>query len=611
MLLRRFKRKNKNKKERFTMKKKFSINDMTVRGKITMFSVVMLIFMIIIAGVGLATAATVNSARKSSYNNYAMSEYYLSEAYGNFCNVRVCTRDILFAYYNDSAKIKDEEQKIAAYVAEMQDALMKFTENKDKLSSSINTQFEKAGSYLTEWIASMNSEIEMVKAGKHIDAQNDMMTNGGSIAKSAESAFSDLINMMEDEANKADERVNNNLVTLTVVVVIVAVIAIIITFVYGIALIKVISAPIRKVSEAAKKIAVGDVDVDCQKIHNDDLGELLDEFSAMVAATKEQARIADVISQGDYTIDVKPRGDKDLLGKSLRKLVVDENMTLNNIREAGAQITVGSEQVANASQALAQGSTEQASALQQVTASMDEVTQRTKDNATQASQANNLVNSVKDMAAAGNEQMKAMIQAMDSINESSETISKIIKTIDDISFQTNILALNAAVEAARAGEAGKGFAVVAEEVRNLAAKSASAAGETAEMIEDSIHKVANGTKIAEETAKSLDAIVKSIDEIVGLISNIAVSSNDQSTAIFQIDQAISQVSTVVQTNAATSEQCAAASEELSNQAVTLRNLIAQYKLRTGGMSTSSFVDNSSSYNSNESIISLDGDFSKY
>ncbi len=603
MLLRRFKRKNKNKKERFTMKKKFSINDMTVRGKITMFSVVMLIFMIIIASVGLVTAATVNSARKSSYNNYAMSEYYLSEAYGNFCNVRVCTRDILFAYYNDSAKIKDEEQKIAAYVAEMQDALMKFTENKDKLSSSINTQFEKAGSYLTEWIASMNSEIEMVKAGKHIDAQNDMMTNGGSIAKSAESAFSDLINMMEDEANKADERVNNNLVTLTVVVVIVAVIAIIITFVYGIALIKVISAPIRKVSEAAKKIAVGDVDVDCQKIHNDDLGELLDEFSAMVAATKEQARIADVISQGDYTIDVKPRGDKDLLGKSLRKLVVDENMTLNNIREAGAQITVGSEQVANASQALAQGSTEQASALQQVTASMD--------NATQASQANNLVNSVKDMAAAGNEQMKAMIQAMDSINESSETISKIIKTIDDISFQTNILALNAAVEAARAGEAGKGFAVVAEEVRNLAAKSASAAGETAEMIEDSIHKVANGTKIAEETAKSLDAIVKSIDEIVGLISNIAVSSNDQSTAIFQIDQAISQVSTVVQTNAATSEQCAAASEELSNQAVTLRNLIAQYKLRTGGMSTSSFVDNSSSYNSNESIISLDGDFSKY
>ena len=576
-----------------------------------MFSVVMLVFMIIIAGVGLFAANTINTARKNSYNHYAKGEYNLSVAYGDFCNVRVCIRNIIFAYYDDAAKIQEQENKISAYVSSMEEYLRRFTVNKEVLPANINTQFDKMDSYLKEWIASMNSEIDMVKAGRRVEAENDILTNGGSIASNAESAFSELIRLMEDAAAKDDEKVNANLIATTVIVVIVAVVAIFIAFAYGMFLIRAISAPIKKISEAAKKIAVGDVDVDCQKLHNDDLGELMDEFSAMVAATKEQARIADVISQGDYTMDVKPRGDRDVLGKSLRKLVIDENMTLNNIKEAGAQITVGSEQVANASQALAQGSTEQASALQQVTASMDEVTQRTKANATQASQANTLVNNVKDMAAAGNDQMKSLIQAMDSINESSETISKIIKTIDDISFNTSILALNAAVEAARAGEAGKGFAVVAEEVRNLAAKSASAAGETAEIIEDSIHKVANGTKIAEETAKSLDEIVKSIDEIVGLISNIAVSSNDQSTAIFQIDQAISQVSTVVQTNAATSEQCAAASEELSNQAVTLKNLISQYKLRTSGMGGSSYADNSSSYNSNESIISLDGDFSKY
>ena len=159
-------------------------------------------------------------------------------------------------------------------------------------------------------------------------------------------------------------------------------------------------------------------------------------------------------------------------------IFLDENITLNSIKEAGSQITVGSEQVANASQALAQGSTQQASAIEQVTASMDEVTQRTKDNAAKAGEADILVSNIKEMATSGNDQMKSMIQAMDSINESSETISKIIKTIDDIAFQTNILALNAAVEAARAGVHGKGFAVVAEEVRNLAAKSASAASET-------------------------------------------------------------------------------------------------------------------------------------
>lgn len=146
----------------------------------------------------------------------------------------------------------------------------------------------------------------------------------------------------------------------------------------------------------------------------------------------------------------------------------------------------------------------------------------------------------------------------------------------------------------------------------MAAKSASAASETAEMIDDTIHKVGNGTKIAQDTAKSLDEIVTSIDEIVGLISNITLSSNDQATAISQIDQAISQVSTVVQTNAATSQQCAAASEELSNQAVTLRNLMAKYQLSTGAQSGgySSYSDNSS-YDDSEPVISLDGDFSKY
>lgn len=597
------------------MKKNFSIHDMTVKAKITTFSAMMLILMVIIAGVGLFAANTVNTARKSSYDNYAMSEYYLSEAYGKFCNIQVSVRNIILVYYNDSVNLQDQENKIAGYKSEMQTYLTKFAAAKEVLPDNIDNQFDKMTGYLQEWVTTMENEISLVKNGRHEEAQNTLMTNGKTVAGNAESSFSDLIKMMEEAAADADEKVNSNLMVMTAVVVVIAVVAILIAICYGAILIKAISVPVAKLSEAAKKLAVGDVDVDCRKIHNDDLGDLMDEFGAMAAAIKEQARIADVMAQGDFTIDVKPRGDKDVLGKSLRRVVVDENMTLNNIKEAGAQITVGSEQVANASQALAQGSTEQASALQQVTASMDEVTQRTKDNATQASQANTLVSNVKDMAAAGNEQMKSLIQAMDSINESSETISKIIKTIDDISFNTNILALNAAVEAARAGEAGKGFAVVAEEVRNLAAKSASAAGETAEMIEDSIHKVANGTKIAEETAKSLDAIVRSIDEIVELISNIAISSNDQSTAIFQIDQAISQVSTVVQTNAATSEQCAAASEELSNQAVTLKNLIGQYKLRAGGQGGSSYMNNSSydssSYNSNESIISLDGDFSKY
>ncbi len=591
------------------MKKKFGVNDMSVKAKIISLTAVLLVFMILIAGVGLYSAEKINSARSARYENYAMGEYYLSEAFSNFCNIKVRIRNILFLFYNDPENLKDQEAKIDNYTKEMRNFLQKFEDNLDELKPDISTQYQKVEDAMDEWLVSMDNQINMTASGQQEEAVDDLMNKGRTIADTAEAELSTLVSMLEEDSNENNVEVNRELTIMTIILIVVAVLAVIIGFAYAMLVIRAIIVPIEKLMAAAKKMEVGDIEVDCQKIHNDDLGDLMDNFAQMAEGIKEQVRVADVIAKGDFTVDVTPRSDRDVLGLALHRLVKDENMTLNNIREAGSQITVGSEQVANASQALAQGSTEQASALQQVTASMDEVTQRTKDNATEASQASNLVNNIKDMAAEGNEQMKSMIQAMDSINESSETISKIIKTIDDISFQTNILALNAAVEAARAGVHGKGFAVVAEEVRNLAAKSAAAAGETAEMIEDSIRKVATGSKIAEETAKSLDAIVKSIDEIVVLISNITVSSNDQATAISQIDQAISQVSTVVQTNAATSQQCAAASEELSNQAITLKKLISQYKLLTGGQGGS--FGGPISQSDNEQIISLDGDFGKY
>lgn len=593
-------------------KKKFSINNMAVKAKITMFSIVMLAFMIIIAVVGLFSASRINKARRNRYDAYAMAQYHLSKSYSDFCNIRVTLRNIVLVYYDDAQNLSAQEAAITEYQADGEENFASFEEKLSEYPDEINNKYKEVRSAIDAWMEASTTEIDLAKNGKQKEAVDHLMTEGKKYASEAETAIDELVTMLEKEADANNDKVEKERVILTVAIVIVAVIAIIIALLYAAALIRGISVPVAKLSEAARKLAVGDVDVDCKKMHDDDLGMMMDEFAEMVDGIKEQARIADVIAQGDFTIDVKPRSDKDVLGKSLRKLVIDENMTLNNIKEAGAQITVGSEQVASASQALAQGATEQASALEQVTASMHEVTQRTKDNANEAGEASNLVNNIKDMATMGNEHMKAMMEAMDSINQSSETISKIIKTIDDISFQTNILALNAAVEAARAGVHGKGFAVVAEEVRNLAAKSASAAGETAEMIEDSIHKVANGTRIAEETAKSLDEIVKLIDDIVVRISNIKVSSNDQAASITQIDQAISQVSTVVHTNAATSEESAAASEELSNQAITLKNLISNYKLTaSGGRGSFSDMSSSSYSDSDEPVISLDGDFGKY
>ena len=420
-----------------------------------------------------------------------------------------------------------------------------------------------------------------------------------------------LGNMAAREVMKAEnmERYlrNSNIFTMAV-----AIVSCIITIIIARAIIHAIDKNVGQFYEAAKVIAQGRVDVNIVKYHDDEFGALADEYMKVVDNIKYQSKIAEEVSNGNLTITVNPKSSEDILGNSMKKLVEDNLHVLSNISEAGSQVTVSSSQVASASQALAQGSTEQASAIEEITASINEIAEKTKQNAEQANEASGLVNTAISDVKEGNEQMKNMVGAMQEINKSSESISKIIKVIDDIAFQTNILALNAAVEAARAGEAGKGFAVVAEEVRSLAAKSASAAAETAELIEESIGKVNAGSKIADETAEAMETIAKAVQQSEVIINGIAESSNYQATAVAQIEQAVTQVSQVVQTNSATSEECAAASEELSNQAAKMREMLSIYNLGSG----SSFSFKNSSYQNsasseNEQVISLGDEFDKY
>lgn len=374
---------------------------------------------------------------------------------------------------------------------------------------------------------------------------------------------------------------------------------------------------VEQLSDVAKQIAMGKVDVNLVKNSNDEFGQLVEEYQHVVDNIRYQANVAEEVADGNMTVEVLPRSEEDLLGISLKRLVKRNLHALTNINDAAYQVMTSSSQVASASEALAQGSTEQASAIEQITASISDIAEKTKQNAKEANTAAELVAQAIEDVKKGNEQMQGMMAAMEDINKSSESISKIIKVIDDIAFQTNILALNAAVEAARAGDAGKGFAVVAEEVRNLAAKSASAASETAEMIEDSIHKVEAGSQIADETAKALEAITEAVRQSEEMIVDIAEASNYQATAIAQIDQAVEQVSQVVQTNSATSEQCAAASVELSNQANRMRELLSVYKLGNGAAVTMDVASENADTgfegieDKNEQIISLGEGFGKY
>lgn len=374
--------------------------------------------------------------------------------------------------------------------------------------------------------------------------------------------------------------------------------------------IKGIKRPIASLSEASVKLAAGESDVEFKKYAEDEFSVLYQSFTDLIEYNKQNDAVIEAVAGGDLTVEVVPKSDKDMLGNSLKKLVSSNKEALCSIDDAADTVMSSASEVAQASEALAQGSTEQASAIQQITASISDVAEKTRANSREADDAADLMKKTLEEMKTGNERMSQMIDAMNAINTSSESISKIIKVIDDIAFQTNILALNAAVEAARAGDAGMGFAVVAEEVRNLAAKSAKAAAETAELIEESIKTVNAGSSIADETAKSLDELSKMVSESGELVADIADSSKYQATAIDQIDQAVGQISVVVQTNSATSEECAEASGELMNQVTLMKEMLDKYNLGREKKSKAA-SSRKNSHQNFEQIISLNSDMGKY
>lgn len=540
----------------------------------------------VVGAVGLISITNINNADTALYEENALGLQYAGTASSYYQRLRY---NMLKVITDDAANREENLSKLDICITTVDQNLTDYekscieSEKDRELIESIKSQWEQYKAY-------EKKAVEFINAGQMDQAQSIIFIDANTTGDALIKLFDEFMANNADSAKQKSDSNNSTAATASLTMIIVISAGVIISLILGVSIARGISKPVNKLVDAADKLALGDINVNVEANTRDEIGKLAKSFATLIESTREQAMIAERLAEADLSVQVRVRSANDLLGNKLSVLVETLNNDFAEIASAAEQVATGSRQISDSSITLSQGATEQASSVEELTASLEEISSQTRLNAENADKANGLAESARSNAAEGNTHMKEMLKAMDEINVSSSNIYKIIKVIDDIAFQTNILALNAAVEAARAGQHGKGFAVVAEEVRNLAARSASAAKETADMIEGSIKKVEAGTRIANDTAEALNKIVNEIAKAAELVNGIADASNEQASGISQVNQGIMQVSEVIQTNSATSEESAAASEELSSQAQMLSELVDKFKLRKINKSYSRFGD---------------------
>ncbi|MEH2959425.1 HAMP domain-containing methyl-accepting chemotaxis protein [Candidatus Merdisoma sp. JLR.KK006] len=558
------------------------IRNLKIRLKLYILIGVALAGMLIIGGMSFYLMGRMNDMTNDISTSWLPSVDTARDLTATLSNIRLNELGYLTAISDEV-----EESSLRYLESEKQEMETLLAAYKGLIDEEEQNFYNNANNLWTQYNEADEEMMALAKQGRTEDARAILEGECVGLYDSLNSAFNDIITYNTEGSDAATEESLFLYRTATGLMAAVIIVIILVGVFFSFVIIRLIKTPISEIEDAAIKMAEGNLDVEISYTSKDELGVLAAQVRRLIRKLQviidDENKFLAKMAAGDFTVDSiceqEYTGGFYPLLVSFRGIAEKLNDTMQQISQSSSQVASGSEQVSNGAQALSQGATEQASSVQELAATINEISNKVNQNADSAQQANVTAGSVSTEMNVSNEKMQQMIQAMDDISNCSNEIGKIIKTIEDIAFQTNILALNAAVEAARAGTAGKGFAVVADEVRNLASKSAEASKNTSVLIENSLKAVENGTQIVNETAQSLLQALNAVSEMTEIIGQISEASSTQADAISQITMGIDQISSVVQTNSATAEESAAASEELSSQSQLMKSLVGRFKLK--------------------------------